>query len=64
MAWCALSATDSCGGGLLQGLSVAEYERKKEEVADGLVARLERHLPGLDSATLFREACAPLFRES
>ena len=38
-----------------QGLSVAEYERKKEEVADGVVARLERHLPGLKAATLFRE---------
>ena len=62
MAWCAVSATESGGGGLWQGLSVAEYERKKEEVADGLVARLERHLPGLDSATLFREASAPLHR--
>lgn len=39
----------------MQGLSVAEYERKKEEVADGVVARLERHLPGLKAATLFRE---------
>ena len=39
----------------MQGLPVAEYERKKEEVADGVVARLERHLPGLKAATLFRE---------
>lgn len=39
----------------VQGLSVAEYERKKEEVADGVIARLERHLPGLKAATLFRE---------
>ncbi|KAK9827277.1 hypothetical protein WJX81_007326 [Elliptochloris bilobata] len=42
-----------------KGLSVAEYERKKVEVADGIVARLERHLPGLKAATLFREVGTP-----
>ena len=44
----------------MQGLSVAEYERRKEEVADGVIARLERHLPGLKAATLFREVCHTL----
>lgn len=39
----------------MQGLSIAEYDRRKEEVADGIIARLERHLPGLKAATLFRE---------
>ncbi len=39
-----------------QGLSVADYERRKEEAADGILERLERHLPGLRAATLFREA--------
>ena len=39
----------------MQGLPVAEYERRKEEVADSIIARLERHLPGLKAATLFRE---------
>ena len=34
---------------------MAEYERRKEEAADGIVARLERHLPGLKAGTLFRE---------
>ncbi len=39
-----------------QGLSAADYERRKEEAADGILERLERHLPGLRAATLFREA--------
>ena len=42
-----------------QGMSPAEYERKKEEVADALVARVEAHLPGLSAATVFREVGSP-----
>ena len=34
---------DALVSSYLQGLSVAEYERKKEEVADGLVQRVEAH---------------------
>lgn len=36
------------------GLERPEYERKKEEVADAIVARLEKVFPGLKAATLFR----------
>ena len=43
----------------LQTLSVAEYERKKEEVADSLVKRVEAYLPGLAEATVFREVGTP-----
>jgi prolycopene isomerase len=39
----------------VQGLSREEYERKKDEVADALVKRLEAHLPGLQEATVYRE---------
>lgn len=38
-----------------QGLAPEEYERKKEEVADAIVARLEALWPGLKAATEFRE---------
>jgi prolycopene isomerase len=38
-----------------QGLGPEEYERKKEEVADAIVARLEALWPGLKAATEFRE---------
>lgn len=34
----------------------AEYERKKEEVADSIVARLEAYLPGITKAIIFRHA--------
>ncbi|CAK0737231.1 hypothetical protein CVIRNUC_000877 [Coccomyxa viridis] len=40
-------------------LSVAEYERKKEEIADSLVKRVEAYLPGLAEATVFREVGTP-----
>ena len=40
----------------VQGLSRDEYESKKEEVADTLVKRLEKYLPGLHAATVYREA--------
>jgi phytoene dehydrogenase-like protein len=40
-------------------MSPAEYERKKEEVADALVARVEAYLPGLAAATVFREVGSP-----
>lgn len=36
------------------GLESAEYERRKEEVADAFVARLERYFPGLKEGTVFR----------
>ena len=31
-----------------------EYERKKEEVADAIVARLEKVFPGLKEGTILR----------
>lgn len=31
-----------------------EYERKKKEAADNIVARLERYLPGITEAIIFR----------
>ena len=42
-----------------QSLSAPEYERKKEEVADALVKRVEAFLPGLTEATVFREVGTP-----
>lgn len=39
---------------MLQGLETGEYERKKDEVADILVERLEAALPGLKAATVYR----------
>lgn len=36
-----------------------EYEAKKEQVADALVARVEAFLPGLAAATVFREVGTP-----
>lgn len=36
------------------GLERPEYERKKEEVADAIVARLEKVFPGLKEATILR----------
>ncbi len=39
-----------------QGLSPAEYERKKEEVADSIAARLEPYFPGIRKAIVFRHA--------
>ncbi|CAL8470057.1 g9599 [Coccomyxa elongata] len=42
-----------------RGLPPAEYETKKERVADELVARVEAHLPGLVAATVFREVGTP-----
>lgn len=42
-----------------QGLSREEYERKKDEVADALVKRLEAFLPGLQEATVYREVGTP-----
>ena len=41
------------------GLDSAAYEKKKEETADAIVARLEAHLPGLKEATVFREVGTP-----
>ena len=38
---------------------MAEYEQKKEEVADSLVKRVEAYLPGLAQATVFREVGTP-----
>lgn len=40
---------------IMQGLSREEYERKKDEVADALVKRLEAYLPGLQEGTVYRE---------
>lgn len=37
-----------------QGLSPEEYEKRKEEVADRLIERLERRWPGMGEATIFR----------
>ena len=42
-----------------QSLSPAEYEQKKEEVADALIKRVEAFLPGLTEATVFREVGTP-----
>ncbi|KAG0598860.1 hypothetical protein M758_12G106400 [Ceratodon purpureus] len=43
-----------------QGLSPADYEAKKEAVADKIVSRLEATLfPGLEEATTFREVGTP-----
>ena len=42
----------------VQGLPVAEYERRKEEAADAIIERIEAALPGrprLRKATIFRE---------
>lgn len=36
------------------GLERPEYERKKEEVADAIVARLEKVFPGLKEAVILR----------
>ena len=36
------------------GLEPGAYERKKEEVADAILARLERVFPGITAGTLFR----------
>jgi phytoene dehydrogenase-like protein len=41
---------------IAQGLGAAEYERKKEEVADSIVARLESYFPGIKNAIVFRFA--------
>lgn len=41
------------------GLERPEYERKKEEVADAIVARLERIFPGLKEGTILREVGTP-----
>ncbi|KAL4423632.1 hypothetical protein ABPG77_009219 [Micractinium sp. CCAP 211/92] len=41
------------------GLERPEYERKKEEVADAIVARLEKVFPGLKEATILREVGTP-----
>ena len=38
---------------------MGEYERKKEEVADALIKRVEAFLPGLTEATVFREVGTP-----
>ena len=40
---------------IVQGLDPNEYDRRKEEVADQLVQRLEAFLPGLQEATVYRE---------
>ena len=37
-----------------QGLSPADYEQKKEEVADSIAARLEPYFPGIRKAIVFR----------
>lgn len=42
-----------------QALSAPEYERKKQEVGDALVKRVEAFLPGLTEATVFREVGTP-----
>ena len=44
----------------MQGLSREDYERKKDEVADALVIRLEAFLPGLQEATVYREVSQSL----
>lgn len=41
------------------GLERPEYERKKEEVADAIVARLEKVFPGLKEAVILREVGTP-----
>ncbi len=46
----------------VQGLPPAEYEAKKESVADELVARVEAHLTGLAAATVFREVSPSVTR--
>ena len=38
----------------------SEYERRKEEVADEIVQRLEAIFPGLKQGTLFRCSVSPL----
>ena len=38
---------------------MAEYEQKKEVVADSLVKRVEAYLPGLAEAAVFREVGTP-----
>lgn len=38
------------------GLAPAEYEARKERVADEVVARLEKIFPGLKAATRLRQA--------
>ena len=39
----------------MQDLEPSDYRRKKEEVADALVRRLEAFLPGLHASTVYRE---------
>lgn len=41
------------------GLEPAEYERKKEEVADSVIAQLEKYFPGLKAGTVQREVGTP-----
>jgi len=41
------------------GLEPEEYERKKGEVADAVLARLERYFPGLRAATVHCETGTP-----
>jgi len=43
-----------------QGLTREEYERKKEEVADKLIRRAERYLPGLSGYIEVKEVATPL----
>ena len=48
----------------MQGLSPADYERKKDEVADSIVARLEPYVPGIRNAVVFRHDSTGLFELS
>ena len=41
----------------LQGLGGSAYERKKQEAADAIIARLEVFFPGITQAIVFRCGC-------
>ena len=43
----------------MQGLSTANYEQKKQDVANSIVARLEPYFPGIKNAIVFRSAVFP-----
>ncbi len=41
----------------MQGLRGLAYERKKQEAADAIIARLEAYFPGITQAIVFRCGC-------
>ena len=54
LGWPAQGWRDATAAVHCQGLGAAEYEQKKEEAADSIVARLEPYFPGIKNAIVFR----------